>query len=256
LAGKEDAQEIVRVPLGAIGGGEHGRDGGQGRVPREAAAQDDIGPAPFEAREGLEAGVGLAGPERAPAHARRLRGLREGTPLVQPAADHHRRRERPRIDGVRRDARLPAGGKKGCQGFADGHRSPLPLMRRVASSNQRASVPGMERPSQSTSTRCTITGTELTAMGCWPSGAAPNTMGCRCRNSPANATANPMRSGTVSHGHAFMVAVSSRNSLVNTPKGGNPAMAMLPNSRPQPTAGCVRMSPRIFSMRCVFAIWL
>ena len=35
---------------------------------------------------------------------------------------------------------------------------------------------------------------------------------------------------------------------MNTPKGGNPAMASTPTVRPQPTAGWVRMSPRMWSM--------
>src|SRR5690606_16919467 len=124
------------------------------------------------------------------------------------------------------------------------HSRPLPAISRVAPSNQRAMNAGMDRPSQSTMARCTSTGAMLILIGAWPAGHGPNTIGCRCRNRPAKAITRPTSSGTVSHGQVCMVAVSTRNSLTNTPNGGNPAMASVPTSRLQPTAGWVRIRPR------------
>ncbi len=103
----------------------------------------------------------------------------------------------------------------------------------------------MDNPSHRTNSRCSMTGNMLARTGNCPAGASPYTIGCRWRNRPAKAIASPTSNGTVSHGQAFMVAVRTRNSLVNTPNGGKPAMATVPINRPQPTAGWVRIRPRI-----------
>ena len=54
------------------------------------------------------------------------------------------------------------------------------------------------------------------------------------------------------------VELTTRNSLMNMPKGGNPAMAKTPMTRPQPSSGCVTVRPlisAIFWVPLTWAIW-
>ena len=62
-------------------------------------------------------------------------------------------------------------------------------------------------------------------------------------------------SATASSGIRAKVEETSRNSLMNTPNGGIPAIATTPATRPQPSAGCVTVSPRICDSRCVPFTW-
>src|SRR4029434_7928701 len=61
----------------------------------------------------------------------------------------------------------------------------------------------------------------------------------------------PSTRGMASSGSRAKVELTTRNSLMNTPKGGRPAMAPTPITRLQPSQGCVCVRPRISTLFCV-----
>ena len=76
-------------------------------------------------------------------------------------------------------------------------------------------------------------------------------MSCRRHTSAPNATIRPNTRTTASTGCRAKLDDTSMNSEVNTPNGGNPAMAMTPVARPTARTGCVTDSPLMSAMRCV-----
>ena len=107
--------------------------------------------------------------------------------------------------------------------------------------------------------RCAIIGSDdaLTGAG------APGRLAERERHAGATAArrtrpAARTTSGKASRAARAKVELTIRNSLMNTPKGGRPAMATTPTTRLQPSTGCVTVRPRISAIRWVpfaCAIW-
>src|SRR5258708_5446164 len=60
---------------------------------------------------------------------------------------------------------------------------------------------------------------------------------------------------TASTGSRANVVVTTRNSLVNTPNGGSPAIAATPATSSQPSNGCVVVNPPISAIRWVPFTW-
>ena len=65
-----------------------------------------------------------------------------------------------------------------------------------------------------------------------------------------------MTSSTANTGSRAKVEDTIRNSLVNTPNGGNPTMATTPATRPQPRIGWLSVRPPISAIRCVPFTWV
>ena len=106
-------------------------------------------------------------------------------------------------------------------------------------------------PAASTRPKCANTGTNEALVGSLLPSGSPKASPFKRNSSAPSATSRLRPSTTASAGSREKVLVTIRNSVMNIPVGGRPAMATTPSARPQPSTGCETVRPRMSAMRCV-----